>query len=306
MKANQQKPASRGFTLVELLVVIAIIGVMLATLLPAVNSMREAARRSTCQNNVVRLMIGLQDYQSAHETLPSGVLDPIGPITNLAVGFHHGWLEQVLPYIDEDNVYQHIDFHVGVYEHQNAEVRKLHMAEFTCPSEIAADLPASSYAGCHHDVEAPIDANNHGVLFLNSRISSDDIPDGAGHTIFVGEKIVMPDDLGWTSGTRATLRNTGLAINTSPLAAAVAAPTGDGEAPAADGDAPAEEKQAPAPAAKNADLYVGGFASHHPMGAIFGLGDGNVRFIVDDIDQKVFQQLGNRSDGALIDDQLLR
>ena len=175
--------------------------------------MREAARRSTCQNNVVRLMIALQDYRSAQESLPAGVVNPTGPIRNEAIGMHHGWLEQVLPYIDEGNIYRHIDFSVGVYEPQNADVRKLRRSEFICPSEVDDLLPASSYAGCHHDVEAPIDADNHGVLFLNSHVTADDIPDGAGHTIFVGEKIVSADDLGWMSGTRATLRNTGLRIN---------------------------------------------------------------------------------------------
>jgi prepilin-type N-terminal cleavage/methylation domain-containing protein len=309
MKANHPKFSSRGFTLVELLVVIAIIGVMLATLLPAVNGMREAARRSTCQNNVVRLMIALQDYQSAHESLPSGVLNPLGPIRNVTFGLHHGWLEQLLPYVDEQNIGRQIDFSIGVYEPMNSPVRKLRVSEFICPSEVIDDLPASSYAGCHHDVEAPIDADNHGVLFLNSHVSSDDIPDGAGHTIFVGEKIVTADDLGWTSGTRATLRNTGHRINTAPPNPAIAAsdaPAAEGKAPAAEGDAPAAEAATPAADPESAVLYVGGFASHHPMGALFGLGDGNVRFIADEIDQTVFEQLGNRSDGALIDDQLLR
>ncbi len=288
MNANHPKPHV-GFTLVELLVVIAIIGLMLATLLPAVNSMREAARRSTCQNNVVRLMIALQNYQAAHESLPAGVLNPTGPIRNEAVGMHHGWLGQVLPYIDEENIYRHIDFSVGVYEPQNGAVRKLRPAEFVCPSEMVDDLAASNYAGCHHDVEAPIDADNHGVLFLNSHISSDDISDGAGHTIFIGEKIVSADDLGWMSGTRATLRNTGHRINPARLIPA----TVEGvDASAAD---PESEL-----------TRVGGFASHHPAGAIFGLGDGNVRFIGDEIDQTVFEQLGNRADGALVDDQMLR
>jgi Protein of unknown function (DUF1559) len=53
-------------------------------------------------------------------------------------------------------------------------------------------------------------------------------------------------------------------------------------------------------------LHVGVFASHHPVGAIFGLGDGNVRFISDEIDQTVFEHLGNRADGELIDDQYVR
>jgi hypothetical protein len=227
-----------------------------------------------------------------------------------------------------------------VYEPINAPVRKLRLAAFICPSEVEDLLPGSNYAGCHHDVEAPIDADNHGTLFLNSHVSSDDIPDGAGHTIFVGEKTVMPGDFGWTSGTRATLRNTGHRINTAPLSVALAdenapaaegktppaegaapaegSPPAEGKAPAddkapAEGDAPAAESKAPvaegkSPAADPTDdvLYVGGFASHHPMGAFFGLGDGNVRFILDDIDPTVFQQLGNRADGALIDDQLLR
>jgi prepilin-type N-terminal cleavage/methylation domain-containing protein len=294
MKTTHPKPSPCGFTLVELLVVIAIIGVLLATLLPAVGSMREAARRSTCQNNVVRLMIALQDYQSAHESLPAGVLNPTGPIRNEAVGLHHGWLEQVLPYLDEENIYRHIDFAVGVYDPANAPVRKLRPSEFGCPSEVVDGLPASNYAGCYHDVEAPIDAENHGVLFLNSHVSNNDIPDGAGHTIFMGEKIVTAGDLGWTSGTRATLRNTGLGINMAPTTTTAV----EGEPPA--------EGAAPAANAESSVLYVGGFGSHHPAGAIFGLGDGNVRFLSDEIDQRLFEQLGNRSDGALVDDQLLR
>ena len=45
----------------------------------------------------------------------------------------------------------------------------------------------TTYAGCHHDVEAPIDATNHGVLFLNSHVGFDDIPDGLSYTLFIGE-----------------------------------------------------------------------------------------------------------------------
>ena len=115
------------------------------------------------------------------------------------------------------------------------------------------DLPASNYAGCHHDVEAPIDADNHGVLFLNSHISGDDIPDGAAHTIFIGEKIVADDDLGWMSGTRATLRNTGLRINWR------AGPSGRGSRIAAGrlGNLPARRGRFCQPSSRRRDLRFG-------------------------------------------------
>jgi prepilin-type N-terminal cleavage/methylation domain-containing protein len=278
-----------GFTLVELLVVMAIIGVLVALLLPAVQAAREAARRSTCQGRMMQLMLAVQNYQAARESLPSGVVNPEGPIRNEPVGYHHNWLEPLLPYLDEGTAYEHIDFSAGVYDEKNAAVRKLRMVNFICPSEVEQSLPASNYAGCHHDIEAPIDADNRGVLFLNSRIAEGDVSDGASHTIFLGEKIFDPGDLGWMSGTRATLRNTGLAIGSS-LPGAMLAGTGDD----------------PAKAAEKSPVYVVGFASYHPGVAVFGFGDGSVLVVSDEIDKKLLRQLANRADGELTDDASLR
>jgi prepilin-type processing-associated H-X9-DG protein len=84
-----------------------------------------------------------------------------------------------------------------------------------CPSNWADDSPYSSYAGCHHDAEAPIDADNRGVFFLNSRLTRDDLKDGVAYTLFIGEKLIEDTDLGWLSGTPATLRNTGTQLNPS-------------------------------------------------------------------------------------------
>ena len=66
----------------------------------------------------------------------------------------------------------------------------------------------TSYAACQNDVEAPIDVDNHGGFYLNSRVRVVDVVDGLSQTIFVGE-VAVPSPLGWMSGTRATLRNTG-------------------------------------------------------------------------------------------------
>src|SRR5262249_46175339 len=103
-----------GFTLIELLVVIAIIAVLVALLLPAVQAAREAARRAQCVNNLMQLSIALQNYDSAHELLPPGVVDPsAGPIQNVAKGHHIGWLAQLLPYVEQKNVYNHLNFSMG-------------------------------------------------------------------------------------------------------------------------------------------------------------------------------------------------
>ena len=224
-----------AFTLVECLVVIAIIGILIAMLLPAVQSAREGARRTSCLNNLSQLSIAVQNYEATHEAYPAGVVDAKGPILNQAQGFHHSWIIQILPYMEEANIYRHIDQTVGVYAPQNKEPRQMTLERLRCPSEygsMSAGIGGSNYAACHHDVEAPIDANNNGAFFLNSFLRYDDIKDGAAHTIFLGEKRIDASDLGWMSGTRATLRNTGTPINGTPVvAAAWAVGSAGGELP---------------------------------------------------------------------------
>jgi prepilin-type N-terminal cleavage/methylation domain-containing protein/prepilin-type processing-associated H-X9-DG protein len=90
-------PTTKGFTLVELLVVIAIIGVLVALLLPAVQAAREAARRSSCVNNVKNLALGCLNYESSHKALPSG--------RKYDYWDTYTWTEYVLPYIEQQAVY---------------------------------------------------------------------------------------------------------------------------------------------------------------------------------------------------------
>lgn len=201
-----------GFTLVELLVVIAIIGVLVALLLPAVQSAREAARRASCCNNLTQIGLALHNYEMAHGAYPPGTTDKSGPIMNTTAGYHHNWIEHILPYMEEQNAFNAIDQSVSVYDPKNAPV-VTHMPRWlSCPSN-GAGRGFACYAACHHDKEKPIDARDKGVFFLNSGVRYEDITDGSSHTLFVGEKLPDAWDLNWLSGTRATLRNTGVPIN---------------------------------------------------------------------------------------------
>ncbi|WP_169974838.1 DUF1559 domain-containing protein [Tautonia rosea] len=298
-----------AFTLIELLVVIAIIGVLIALLLPAVQSAREAARRVQCTNNLMQIILASQNYASSHEVFPPGVLDDpgSGPIPNLPIGKHYGWATQILPFIEERNAFAKLNFETGLYAPANDTIRAIEKRIFLCPSDgrIGSGGPSplgqSSYAGCHHDVEAPIDETNHGAFFLNSAISHQGIPDGLSNTIFFGEfRGTGVPTLGWASGTRATLRNTGTPPNWSARFPVGMNPDGLDDEGLDPIEEPAEldlPENIP-PAA----FLVGGFGSNHPGGANFAFGDGSVRFVKDTIDRSVFRYLGHRADGEVISD----
>ena len=204
---------SRGFTLVELLVVIAIIGILVAMLLPAIQASRESARRASCTNQLRQLIVAVHDYEMAHERFPSGTVDAKGPIRNLPIGHHISWIARILPYLEERPLYDMLDLSLSAYHSKNDPARQVMIGILICPSCPTDEWPYSNYAGCHHDVEAPIDVDNRGVFFLNSQITRDDLKDGAAYTLFLGEKNVDDFDLGWLSGTPATLRNTGSPLN---------------------------------------------------------------------------------------------
>lgn len=292
----------RGFTLIELLVVIAIIAILIALLLPAVQQAREAARRTQCKNNLMQISLAIQNYEMAFEILPAGIYNQTGPIKNEPVGYHMGWLAGLMPYLDQPNLNRSIDFNQSVYAPVNQQARKAPVPVLRCPSDPEDSLTSSkaennieiyqtNYAVCYNAGDAPINVDNSGVMYLNSSISYDQITDGSSNTIFIGEHLFQETDLGWMSGTKASLRNTG-SFNAD-------LPNNLGRY--SNPNRPSTEEQIEA----NKEpvdplLKVGGFGSYHIGGAQFGFGDGRVKFISENIEAALFEQLGNRADGKLI------
>jgi prepilin-type N-terminal cleavage/methylation domain-containing protein/prepilin-type processing-associated H-X9-DG protein len=286
----------RGFTMIELLMVVTIIAILIGLLLPAVQSAREAARTAQCRGNLLQLGIALSNYASTHNVLPPGVVNDKGPISNMPRGYHVGWAVQILPFMEEANIYRHIDFRPGVYADANSTALAPSIKGFLCPSN--PWVGPMSYIGCHHDVEAPIDADNRGVLYLNSHVRRDEISDGPAFTILLGEAR-QGSTLGWASGTRSTLRNTGHRLNEpDPLVPATSSRSTYPQYHPELNDA--EGVTMMVQGGLLPLYYVGGFSSHHPQGANFLFCDGSARFLKESMDQDVLRRLANRADGELV------
>lgn len=198
----------KAFTLVELLVVIAIIGVLIALLLPAVQSVREAARRMQCANNVKQLSLASLNYESAHQHFPAGF---DGQAKTM-------WSAYILSFMDQQPLYESLDLQGPWFAAQgapqnNVDALKVWLEFMKCPSanveELLVDsatqtervpscyLAVSSGLLAHEAGEFPwagMDGTREfdesdGIFFANSETSFKDIKDGTSSTALIGETV---------------------------------------------------------------------------------------------------------------------
>ncbi len=187
--ASDKQPC-RGFTLIELLVVIAIIGVLIALLLPAVQSAREAARRTECVNNLKQIGIALHTYHDKFLTLPPGrVRSRVEGIGQVFSGF-----SQILPQLEQSQVFDAINFDLnadrGTGGPENDTARRLRIAVFLCPSDTSSRSDRPDQAPINYQMNAgtlhPVSDNN-GLLFENSSVRFAEIKDGLSQTGAISE-----------------------------------------------------------------------------------------------------------------------
>lgn len=164
-----------AFTLVELLVVLAIIGVLVGLLLPAVQMVREAARRTHCSNNLRQIVIGLHNYEASNTDFPPGWLADESPSTK---GW--AWMSYVLPFVEQQSIYDEINFGMVVRDLPIEGVRTSTIDMLFCPSSTINKYDKAelqSWADDLEDFPFPIGRSQY-VGSIGGRVPFEDMPDG--------------------------------------------------------------------------------------------------------------------------------
>ena len=297
----------RGFTLIELLVVIAIIAILVSLLLPAVQQAREAARRTQCKNNLKQIGLALHNYHDIAKCFPFGMG---------GTGRKYSALSQLLPQLEQGNLYAQIDFNTTITDVANTPVRLLELSAFRCPSDFENSAPTAGGAVNYLPNKGASllwqDTGADGVLFYHSSVKLRDLTDGASNTAAYSERmvsdgsnvIVTPGSDTFLSTANPTTQDDAVklcnAVDITNLATQFPQFMG---APWIDGKHGYQHVSGPN--ARSCGFQPAGKAtmaanSRHVGGVQLLLCDGSVRFTSSNIDIGVWRAVGTRNGGEVI------
>ena len=320
MSTNSKRSA---FTLVELLVVIAIIGILIGMLLPAVQQVREAARRISCSNSMRQLALACHNYESANGVFPPGLNCPFStsqgdggfftsntfepddrPFEQPPAGdIFANWLILTMPFLEQGNLFDQLNLEVREQDSGNVDTPNSIGAQivhsYLCPSDVEPELARfstfhfapNSYFGVGGRITHFItDVTGDGILHQNSSVGFGQITDGSSNTLLIGERFSLdaewedfPNRRGWAWNS---------ALSAQDLLCGMDAPI-NYQIPAGMGPTGSFNNQS--------DLKLNSFSSGHPGGAVFAAADGSTHFLSQTgaSDLEVLEFLSTFSDGTI-------
>jgi prepilin-type N-terminal cleavage/methylation domain-containing protein len=268
-----------AFTLIELLVSIAIIGILVALLLPAVQSARSAARRTICKNQLRQLAVALHLYHETHRCFPPGSYE-MGSAFPMQTGW--GWGAMLLSQLEQNAVYEQIYFGQGTAVDGNLALIALPLQAFRCPSEIGPDRIHCTPTGeTAYDLASGNYCGSEGVLCAMSNIRIAQITDGTTQTFMLGERIVQPSTPSSLPFTSAWCGQVAFADQYDYRSVPHLMPSSIHML-----NSSLTDPQC--------------FGSRDELGAHFALADGSVQFISNSIDANVYVALGTADGGEMI------
>jgi len=316
-KAGSGRRTFSGFTLVELLVVIAIIGILVALLLPAVQSAREAARRMQCANNLKQMALAAHNYASAMEKFPPGFIS----------NFHNSWPQYVpgtvdristpfylLNYLEQDALSDsYVGWEVGhhsyTYHVLNRHVLEARIPTYNCPSEtpgvwdpvhpaFGVVFAKISYGACFGAGSIRTVRSRpyrRGVFWMNSGTRISDIRDGTTQTIMFSEMVQTSSDQDARAAMYEDILNYIVTVETPNTSVP------DKQHPHNPPRCVSQpELNEPCVIVGDQQDVVMASRSRHPGGVQSALADGSVRFIEESVDVLTWRYLGTMDEGISV------